>query len=110
MKFTYAIGAGFVPGSLASIPLLRKSSTSGTLALGGAFWFVSFGGRRQHLPQQIFSDMILFRDLVKFIAYSSAMIVFIITYGSNTVELFVKWEIISLADGKITVIPLANYL
>jgi len=60
--------------------------------------------------RQIFSDMILFRDLVKFIAYSSAVIVFIITYGSNTVELFVKWEIISLADGKITVIPLANYL
>jgi len=51
MKFTYAIGAGFVPGSLASTPLLRNSSTSGTLALGGAFWFVSFGGRRQHLPQ-----------------------------------------------------------
>lgn len=50
----------------------------------------------------------LFRDFIKFIAYTSAVITFILTLGSDTVDLFVKWGIISLADGKITIVPLAN--
>lgn len=50
----------------------------------------------------------LFRDFIKFLAYASAVITFILTLGSDTVDLFVKWNIISLADGKITVIPLAS--
>jgi hypothetical protein len=54
--------------------------------------------------------MILFRDLVKFLACLSAVIVFIITYGSKTVDLFVSWGIISVADGKITIVPFANYM
>lgn len=52
--------------------------------------------------------MILFRDLAKFLFYCSAVITFIITLGTDTVDLFVKWEIISLSEGKIVIVPFAN--
>ncbi len=53
--------------------------------------------------------MILFRDLVKSLVGLSAIMAYIIMYGSQTVDLFVNWGIISVANGKITIVPFVNY-
>lgn len=51
----------------------------------------------------------MIKDLKKFLTYSSAIITFILMLGSGAVNLFVNWNIISVAsDGTIIIVPLVK--